>query len=240
MRLQEFLLLEDKIEYVANTFGEKLLKAVLRERKREKGKKPWTALEIVQKLQEADVKGKHIVWIARMYAAEQFLFEDMPQIKDQLESYEKLRNKLEKKDLNAYKSLEELYIAMSPFESGGEGADIDSMYAIRDVTWLFKTKNFKACKPESESAACELGKDTKWCTSWAPPRQNQFQHYKNKGDLVIIFATLAGKPRKFQLHYETGSFMNENDARVNQTDIAELSKHPQWAELLNLLIKKHY
>jgi hypothetical protein len=54
-------------------------------------------------------------------------------------------------------------------------------------------------------------------------------------------AGLAGaNERKWQIHYESGQFMDERNQPINQTDIALLSKIPAYTDFLNCLIVKYY
>ena len=53
-------------------------------------------------------------------------------------------------------------------------------------------------------------------------------------------ANLGGKARKFQLHMEDNSFMNERDLAIGKPDISALSKIPEYTQFLNFLIKKYY
>jgi hypothetical protein len=86
-----------------------------------------------------------------------------------------------------------------------------------------------------------------WCTgvmghNEKGQEKTQFDTYhgEGKGKIYIIFTTINGEPRRFQLHMEKDQFMHEGNNAVNKEDIAELSKIPQYTEFLNFLIKKYY
>lgn len=90
-------------------------------------------------------------------------------------------------------------------------------------------------------------KDVAWCTGAMGHNENGtektlFNTYSgdDKGKLYIIFTTLGGEKRRFQLQMEKGEFMHEGNQPVTKEDIAELSKVPQYTEFLNYLIKKYY
>jgi len=73
----------------------------------------------------------------------------------------------------------------------------------------------RVIKPEDEEAACYYGQGTKWCTA-ATRGNNMFNHYKNTGDMFII---LPKQPEhdgeKYQLHFYSEQFMNEDDDPVD-------------------------
>jgi hypothetical protein len=73
--------------------------------------------------------------------------------------------------------------------------------------------------PKNEEAACYYGQGTRWCTA-ATQSHNMFDHYNRIGSLYII---LPKKPRyegeKYQLHFPSEQFMDEND---DQVDLVEL------------------
>jgi hypothetical protein len=67
--------------------------------------------------------------------------------------------------------------------------------------------------PNSEDSACYIGSGTKWCTS-ATGGENYFWEYRKDGPLYSIITDKMGK---YQFHFETGSFMNEQDKEIGTT-----------------------
>ena len=69
----------------------------------------------------------------------------------------------------------------------------------------------------NKGAACELGKGTDWCT--AAPGLDYFAEYYDEDDPLFYFdASLGGPPdhltsvrARFQFHYGSGQFMDEDD-----------------------------
>lgn len=241
MFIQDLLMLfENKEEYVVKNFGEKLVAASRKEMaKKDKLDKPE---DVVERLKAADPKSKNLVWIARMYAAGEFKFEDLARMKDELEKFEKVKSKLPNKDLNSYKNLGDLYAAIDTVKPEEAKSEREKEKELKgDVTWLIRSPEYKALIPKTKEASCIYGAGTRWCTA-ATGSHNYFDSYSKQGDLIIIIAKVGGKDRKFQLHYESGSFMDENDRPVTQDspEVAGLSKHPEHAQLINMLIAKHY
>lgn len=251
MKIRE-IILEDKEEYVTQTVGDKMLDALQNDNS-VTGKRFYQSISnqeqpkvlLVKKIKEADPtrNGVYLVWLARMFLANQFKIEDLGRIKQELEFFEKVKPKLKNRDLNSYKSLEELYNVLEPLKPKNkeeEEALKSGKAQAKDIKqagaqYLINSPNYKALIPKTEEAACLYGKNTKWCTT-----SGEFENYSSQGDLVILMANINNKLRKFQLHVETGQAMNELDQPITKQEIAELSRYPEHAKLLNMLIDKHY
>ena len=86
--------------------------------------------------------------------------------------------------------------------------------------------------PKDEAAACYWGEGTKWCTAVVPGRhpeghtKNYFNRYDEEpdsGDLYIIVPEQKTgawpKGTRFQLHFETNEYTNENNENINPIDL---------------------
>lgn len=245
---QLLMLFEDKADYVAKTFDKKLVDAARADDSFKDGKKKdLEAADVVKELVKIDPKQKHIVWIARLYSAKSFKLEDSQRISGELDKFEKFKKKLEKKDLNAYKSLSELYSALEKIDPEAEEAAAAAAKALADAekekssdaTWIVRTKDYMALIPKSKEASCKYGAGTKWCTA-ATQGYNHYESYSKRGDLVIIMAKIDGKQRKFQWQFETDSFMDERDVRASKADVSALCKLEGHIKLIDYLIDKHH
>lgn len=233
-----YALFENKEEFIANQFKDKLTTAAKAD---SSYKGESTPLDVVKTLAKIDpARGKHLQFIVKMYLLKQFKIEDTDKIKAELEKFDKFKSKITNKDLNSYKNLDALYDVTEKFSE--EDEPVSGKAAAREmksgVKKIIDTPNFKVLVPTTEEAAKFYGKNTKWCT--AADNNCQYENYASKGDLYIVIAKMGGDERKFQLHYETDSFMNERDTEVSSTDIAALSKIPEYTKFLNLLIHKFY
>ena len=231
-------LFENKEEFIANQFKDKLTKAA-NEDSSYKGEN--TPLGVVRELSKIDpTRGKHLQFIVKMYLAKQFKLEDTDKIKSELEKFEKFKPRIANKDLNSYKNLDALYDVTEQFTDAD--APVSGKAQAKEqksgAKKLIDTPNFKVIIPTTEEAAKFYGANTKWCT--AADTNCQFENYAKDGEIYIIIAKMGGKDRKFQLHYESDQFMNERDTEVDKKDIAALSEFPEYTKFLNLLIKKHY
>ena len=243
--LQDLLMLfEDKADYVAKNFGEKLINTAKGDSSFAGRKnKDFTAEDVVAELVKANPSQKHLVWVARMYVAGHFKMEDLDRMKDELAKFDKFGKKLEKKDLNNYKDLSEFYAAMEKIDPEAEekaaaaaklAKELEAAPS-KDATWLIRSPDYKALIPKTKEASCKYGAGTRWCTA-ATGSHNYYDSYAKRGDLIIIMAKIDGKQRKFQFHFESNAFMDENDTPAKKEDIKLLSKHKEHIELIHKLI----
>lgn len=226
---------EAREDFVAQQLGDKVQQAYMQDR----GQKPKldTPLAIVQYVSH-NTNPKFIQKIMGWYVAGEFKLEDVHRIKSDLETFDRVKARLEKKDINQYKTLRDLYAAIEPHEQTDIKSKRQEKQEVKEegVRKVIDKPNFKVLELLTKEAACFYGKGTKWCT--AADSNNMFDHYHKQGSIYVI---IAGD-RKFQLHFESGQFMDEKDQDIknNKADIEYLSKFPEYAEFLNMLIKKHY
>lgn len=233
-----YLLFEAREDFVANQYKDKLTTAAQAD---SSYKGDDTPLAVVQAIAKADpTRGKHTQFLAKMYIAKQFKVEDVERIKSEIEKFERFKSRIANKDLNTYKTLGQLYDVLEAFDDAEApvSAKAQTKETKAGTKKVIDTPNFKVLIPTTEEASKLYGAGTKWCT--AADQNCQFDSYSSKGPLYIIIAKINGKERKFQLHYETDSFMDERDQSIGKADIASLSEIPEYADFLNMLIKKHY
>jgi hypothetical protein len=80
---------------------------------------------------------------------------------------------------------------------------------------VFEDDDIIVIHPINESAATLYGKGTMWCTS--AEENNMFNQYNEKGSLYIIIPKHS-TGEKYQLHLQSGSFMNEMDREISNED----------------------
>lgn len=232
--------LEGRIEFVKKTFGPKLELALKNDhsaRLKHISDVDGLIKLLAEKFDPTHNKA-YLAGLAKRYTTKQFLVEDAEKVWGGLKVFDKFKHKMEIRDFNKFKDMDEFWTTIEPFEDQKTGKEaIKEIKGDADV--FLETSNLKVVIPKSEAASCMYGSGTKWCT--AADESNQFENYSGKGPLyILMFKSLAGKPRKFQLHYETESFMNEKDSNVSQTEIAQMSKDEGYTQFLNKLIKMHY
>jgi hypothetical protein len=259
MKIHEITLFEDRAEHIAQAMKQRLEAAAQQDRAAQEflghGPDAVNSVNIVQKLKAMDPnpQGINLQFLANMYSRNQFSLEDGPNVRNSVMMFMQHRNQLAVKDLNAVKSMEQLYSLIQPFEQPAQQPDQQpgtaptepaskrgqERQAKEEATVLLDSPNLKIVVPKTEAASCAYGRGTRWCTAYTKS-ENRFNTYNADGPLYILMAKIGGKDRKFQVHFENGEFMNETNTPVNKAEISGLSAIPEYKKFLNYLIKKHY
>lgn len=250
MRIAEILyLFEDRSQYIAQQMGPKLIARA----KQDRGAQNVVGADlddeqaadaVVQALKsvDPDPQEKSLQWLANRYVRGEFSLEDTGSIHDSLALFYRMRPRLPVKDLNAIKTVADLYQMIQSFEQQPDPVSNKQRIAkIKSASKrIIDTPNFKVIVPETEEASCYYGANTKWCTAATKKKHNLFDEYNQQGPLWMIMAKFGDKWRKFQLHMEGDQFMNELDQDIGKKDIARLSTIPEYTQFLNFLIKQYY
>lgn len=77
-----------------------------------------------------------------------------------IKSFDKYQSQLDKKDINQYKSLEELDSALIPIHQKEKQKDLESR-----VDKIYEDDKFLVVKPKTEESSCKYGSNTKWCVT---------------------------------------------------------------------------
>jgi hypothetical protein len=222
MKLTEYILLEDKINYLANQYSDKLLKKA----KEDQFYTPSddTAEAVVRDLSEMDPtpNNKLLQWVVKRYLKGDFKVEDAPDVKNTLSQFVEKQRSLDKKDINQYPSLADLSTAV------GTAVDVTSKRQQKiqtkheGIDVVKKGSDGILIHVKTEAASCYYGKGTKWCTA-ATESKNYFNDYNSRGEVYIF---LAKDGRKYQFFVSDDAdvfeFSNENN---NPADVPALKKN---------------
>lgn len=166
-----------------------------------------------------DKMGKYGKWILTLYKQGKLKIGDIPELRDSLVYFDKFKAKLEKKDINQYQSVPELYNAIEPFTENPNQATSksDELRKTKQegAEKVYEDEEWLVIVPRTEQAACLYGKGTKWCTA-ATGGNNMFKYYDKHGPLFININKRTG--RKYQFHFDSQQFMDEQDKPIG-TDI---------------------
>lgn len=147
-------------------------------------------------------------WILNQYATKVIRQEDSSRINATLALFDKVKSRLEVRDINKYKTLSELEDSIEPFAEVKSNKEIKRGIKSEGADLVYEDKNMSIYKLKNKEAAQLYGSNTRWCT--AGESNNMFDYYNNKGPLYVI---MAGD-RKYQIHADTQQFMDEKDAPV--------------------------
>lgn len=189
----------------------------------------------IDKLGEIDPsqKGIYMPWIARlaMKNPDQNKTEDLERLGQDLRNFEQFKAQLDRKDINQYKSFGEVFDAIEPFtrpkkktaaEKKAERELAKKQQTRQDIIDVYNGPEGWVKIPTSKDAATYLGQNTRWCT--AAKKHNMFDSY-NKSDKLFVIYDKDSKER-FQLHIDSGQFMDVQDRSVSKDKIPEWGRSP--------------
>lgn len=227
--LEYFTLLENRIDFLKQNFEGKL------KTDHDTLAKHQTTPDIVDHFaNNADpTKNKaHTQWILKQYQQKKIRQEDHPRIKETLSNFEQHKNKLANKDINSYKSLNDIEDAVKPHLGTEEPVSKrQETKKIKDEgsEIIHDSPDFTVRKLKTKEAACHYGAGTKWCTA-AKGNNNMFDHYNKSGPMYVIHhKDENGNQRKFQYHPASNQFMDERDEGVNMEYFVK--QHPQMKNI---------
>ena len=132
-----------------------------------------------------------------------------------LTKFIKYKSKLpiEKRDINKFNSVSELYSLIQTLENEGVKSQKDVKKEGAEV--VYEDDEWKIVIPRTEEASCIYGANTKWCT--AGRENNMFKYYNDDGPLYVNINTVTGE--KYQFHFESRSFMDAEDEVISPKEI---------------------
>lgn len=160
-------------------------------------------------------------WLARTYARGGVSMEDLNRF-NLIGAYDiaKKRKKIkpEHADINRFKFYQDFEDAMEANYNNFEDLDAEERPEGK-ATKVYEDGNVLVVVPEDEAAACKYGRGTRWCTA-STRGDNYFNAYNRNGKLYIL---IPKKPKyegeKYQLHFDSRSFMDENDDPISLYDL---------------------
>lgn len=195
---------------------------------------------VVAELSKADPTKNmmYLQWIARMYVLGAFRMEDTIRVKETLQEFERVKSKLQNKDINSYKKMSDLYAAIEPFEgqdiiSGKQAVKqkiskfgIDSPEAKKffengEAELFYRGSTIDVVIPLTEKASCFFGQNTKWCTARNDERNMFDMYHTDSTPLYIIFCKDG---TRYQFYYSDDEYiqlMDKNDEEVDTLDLVE-------------------
>ena len=143
--------------------------------------------------------------------------------------------KPEHADINRFKTYKDFEVALlqnyNTEELFGDPSVTDNQRGSAET--VYNSANVRIIVPHDQTAACYYGRGSQWCTA-ATRGINRFDQYNRTGKLYILIPTKAQyEGEKYQLHFQTDSFMDEQDNPVPLTEI--LNK--RFPELKEFFIK---
>jgi hypothetical protein len=228
------LLLEDKVDFISAKQGDKVWAAY--EQDPTPNKPKFTNASEVIKYLADNISEKHLQKIVNWYQQSQILLGDIGNIKTLIDAFEKVKPKLEKKDLNQYKDVDDLRVVMDveePVSNKQKERDyVKALYDKNEIETFYKDSSITVSIPKTEEASKFLGRGTKWCT--AADKDNMFDNYNSKGKLYVIDCKNG---EKYQFYFAKKISENEyRDAGDESINLFELvNKYPSLIKAFSIV-----
>lgn len=180
--------------------------------------------------ENVDRVGTYGRWLLELYKKTNQIPDE--HIKELLITFDKNKNHfpIEKRDINRYKSVEELEDMLNDTEINLTQNQLAKQHRkekhkvnlVQDANYLGQFGNYEVYIPETYAASCKLGSGTTWCTA-STSSENYFDSYTRQGNLYILI-NVNDPSKKYQIHFETNSFMNKDDRNVSTKELMNILK----------------
>lgn len=169
----------------------------------------------------SDQAGTYAKWILGL--ANKGKLDNIGHVTDLLSRFESVKKQLKNKDIMSYKTINELEDALNDENSYRElthrqdvranqkarkGADLSA-----EAELVFESEYWEVWIPKSYAASCKLGQNTSWCTA-STETSHYYDTYSKQGPLYINIHKVI-PDSKYQFHFESEQFMNEDDHEID-------------------------
>lgn len=158
--------------------------------------------------------------------SEKFGFQSLTELENFIESKKDTLKEIEKEKQEKQEKKDKKRTEMIELQKKGEN----------DVKIILEGNKYIIFNPTSEAGSKWYGRNTKWCT--ASENNNMFESYAGKGPLYII-QPYENKHQKFQIHFETASFMNDKDIPITDKELEVINSDEKIKNWLNENIEKY-
>lgn len=165
--------------------------------------------------------GKYSKILLSLYMKGNLKLEDLPKANEYLTYVYKHNVPLKINDIN---DLSDIFKLVNKYILRGETSISEFLKDLNPNEYEIPYQNDKwiIFIPKTERAACYIGSNTEWCTSWGKystspkykDRSNYFKSYNETSPLYIIINKDDNRD-KYQFHFSSGQFMDVNDKRIN-------------------------
>jgi hypothetical protein len=183
--------------------------------------------------------GKYAKWLLKLYLNNELELDDLSKAEEYIYIFNKLSNagKLNNRDINNYKSLNDIYIIISNYHNTNKSiSKSDKVKKIKNQNKLiYIDDRFIVIEPLTKQASCYYGKGTKWCTS-GDYIDNKFDEYITRGSLYIIIdksnRNTLGDYVKYKIHFQDGEYKDDNNKEI------DFDVNPEIKNVVKKIIKE--
>ena len=153
-----------------------------------------------------------------------------------VDNFERVKNRLEQKDLYQYATIDELFKALTAVDSKQRRQVSDR----EDAKKIYETNRYVVVVPETQEASCYYGSGTKWCT--AQSDRDYFKNYKENGELYYIIDKTKPTSDPFYKIALNKRLTGEEDFwdATDKMHISGIGVEARDDESLMAVIRKHF
>ncbi len=239
---EEAILLEDRMDFIKGKYEKQGVNTDHDEHAEHK--EPAAIVSHLAQHADPTSKKTYTDWITDKYSKGQFKQEDTDNVHRSLQHFEKHKAKLEKKDINQYKTLSDLDDAVRPHigtastkkekEEHIKTAGLEKL-ADNGKTQVYHVKSKEASQQVYGGGSERGGTGTNWCTA-ARSSNCLYDSYHSRGNLYT-FHIDGDKKSPYQMHMSPeGKIMETMDRHNHQASagdlvhhIPEIRGHPEFA-----------
>lgn len=170
--------------------------------------------------------GKYARWILGIANKNKGEIENIGHVTDVLTRFEEEKNHLKNKDVMRYKSVQELEDMLNNDDSYTELShrqevrqrqkDRREVDVEKDADVVYTDENWTVYVPKTYAAECKLGQGTTWCTASTESDYYYNMYLRNyPGSKYYVIINNKDPKEKYQLHIESGQFMDRDDEPVD-------------------------
>ena len=188
--------------------------------------------EYIDQLSKIDPSGnnKYLMWMAKQLddhtrgmsnVGKETLVEILTEL---IQSFHKNIQRLKQKDINQYKSLDDVEAAIEKLgATSKEKRQKKKEVAHEESRVVYESDKYFVVRPDTEEASCYYGRNTRWCIS-ATESANYFEDYTMRGQVFYMvrdnYASDKDPNKKLALVYDTweSSIFDRPDEVFDATD----------------------
>jgi hypothetical protein len=142
---------------------------------------------------------------------------------DLVKDFDKYQKNLQKKDINQYRSFEELEKALEPYKEKEKEKELEGQ-----VDKIYEDDTFLVVVPKTQASSCKYGSNTKWCT--AAKNDNRFVTY-TQGNQRLYY--IINKKKSSGSNYSKIAIHFNSTGRKTYWDSSDYNMNGREIEVLN-------
>ena len=185
-------------------------------------------------------QGQYSKWILDKLNRNLLNSSNLGHLHDVLKRFEDNKKYLKDKDINKFKSIQEIDTYLNDDNNYNELShsqvvrqhrrDKQKVDLGNEAELVYEDSNWEIWIPKTYAASCKLGQGSKWCTA-STETSEYFDDYSREGDLYIIL-NKHNEKEKYQFHFKSGSYMDINDEEIYLLDFIVDESNKKWITAL--------